>query len=111
MLVMSSMPSNRPIPDPKPPAKSSGGLQSLVQAEKLMQIALLLPCSVFVGWLLGAWADGHFHQTWIEIIGMIFGGISGLVYVIRLVTSAGADSGKDDGGGTNSGKGNTDAGR
>ncbi len=103
------MPSNSPMPDPKPPATQlHGRLQGLIR-RKLM--ITLLPCSVFVGWLLGAWADGHFHQTWIEIIGMIFGGIAGLVYVIRLVTSAGADSGKIDGGGTNSGKGNTDAGR
>ncbi len=96
------MPFNRPIPDPKPQPSGSGGLQSLIQAEKLMQIALLLPCSAFVGWLLGAWADSHFHQTWMEIAGIVIGGVSGLVYVIRLVISSGADADKDGG---NGGKG------
>ena len=36
------MPFNRPIPDPTPRRKTSSGLESLVQAEKLMQIAILL---------------------------------------------------------------------
>jgi hypothetical protein len=79
------MPFNRPIPDDQPHRKPSAGLEGLVQAEKLMQIALLLPSSAFIGWLAGAWADRHFHQSWIGIAGCVFGGISGLVYVVRLV--------------------------
>jgi len=82
---------NRPIPDPAPPRKDSGGLQTLVQAEKLMQIAILLPSAAIVGWLLGAWADKALHQSWIGLAGMVFGGISGLVYVVRLVMSTSTD--------------------
>ena len=78
------MPFNRPIPDPKPRPKTSSGIETLVQAEKLMQIAILLPSAAFIGWLAGAWADSRFHQKWIGIAGIVFGGISGLVYVIRL---------------------------
>jgi ATP synthase protein I len=68
-----------------------------MRAEKLMQIAVLLPASACVGWLIGAWADKHFHQTWIGLVGILVGGILGLIYVIRLVmtnpgTSAGSDS-------------------
>jgi hypothetical protein len=37
------MPFNRPIPDRQPRSKSSSGIDTLVQAEKLMQIAILLP--------------------------------------------------------------------
>ena len=37
------MPFNRPIPDAKPRGKSSSALASLVEAEKMMQIAFLLP--------------------------------------------------------------------
>jgi len=85
------MPFNRPIPDPSPQRKDSGGLATLVQAEKLMQIAILLPSSAFIGWLLGAWADKAWHQSWLGIAGIVFGGISGLVYVIRLVMATGAD--------------------
>src|ERR1035438_10263689 len=79
------MPFNRPIPDAKPRRKTSAGIEGLVQAEKLMQIALLLPSSAFIGWLAGAWADSHFHQSWIGIAGRVFGGVSGLVYVVRLM--------------------------
>jgi ATP synthase protein I len=86
------MPFNRPIPDSKPPRKSSSGIETLVQAEKLMQIAILLPSAAFIGWLLGAWADKAWHQSWLGIAGIVFGGISGLVYVIRLVISSGGDA-------------------
>ena len=88
------MPYNRPIPDPEPRRKDSGGLATLVQAEKLMQIAILLPSAAFIGWLLGAWADKAWHQSWLSIAGIVFGGISGLVYVVRLVITTGGDDQK-----------------
>lgn len=97
------MPYNRPIPDPAPRRKTSSGVETLVQAEKLMQIAILLPSAAIVGWLLGAWADKVLHQAWIGLAGMVFGGISGLVYVVRLVMSTSVDSGN----GNHSPKGNT----
>ena len=88
------MPYNRPIPDREPRRKTSSGIETLVQAEKLMQIAILLPSAAFVGWLLGAWADRAWHQSWIGLAGMVFGGISGLVYVVRLVITTGPGDGK-----------------
>jgi ATP synthase protein I len=99
------MPFNKPIPDNRPPnqrtRKDSGGLATLVQAEKLMQIAILLPSSAFVGWLLGTWLDKQFHQEWISLAGVAFGGIAGLVYVVRLVLATGGDDGaKGSGGGS-----------
>lgn len=93
------MPYHKPIPDDGKPKRDSGGLATLVEAEKMMQIAILLPCSAFIGWLLGAWADKALHQAWIGIAGIVFGGISGLVYVIRLVmnTDTSGKSGKGSG--------------
>ena len=91
------MPFHKPIPDDKGKPRDSGGLATLVQAEKLFQIALLLPCAAFVGWLLGAWLDKLFHSEWIAIAGIVFGGISGLVYVIRLVIATGTDDNKPGG--------------
>jgi len=58
-----------------------------------MQVAVLLPSSAFVGWLLGAGLDKLFHQTWITLVGILFGGISGIVYVVRMVITAGAKKG------------------
>jgi hypothetical protein len=97
------MPFNNPIPDDKRPQgqqtrKDSGGVATLVQAEKLMQIAILLPSSAFIGWLLGTWADKALHQEWISIAGVAFGGISGLVYVVRLVLSMSGDTPQKPGG-------------
>jgi F0F1-type ATP synthase assembly protein I len=102
------MPFNRPIPDAKPSSKPSSAIQGLVQAEKLMQIALLLPSSAFIGWLAGAWADKHFHQSWIGITGCIFGGISGLVYVVRLAVTSAGDSANGAGPENGNGKGSAD---
>ena len=59
--------------------KGGIGFQSLVQAEKLMQIAFVLPSAMIVGWLAGAWADTKLHQSWLTIVGIILGCISGLV--------------------------------
>ena len=82
------MPFHRPIPESEARAKSSSGLKAYVEAEKLMQLAFVLPGAVLVGWLAGAWADKHFQQHWIMIAGIIFGCVSGLYYVIRFAMDA-----------------------
>ena len=94
------MPFNAPIPDPKPRPKKSSPLSSLVEAEKMMQIAVLLPVSAFVGWGIGAWLDKILHQSWIALAGILFGGFAGLLYVIRLVIDAGDKSKSKSGPGT-----------
>jgi F0F1-type ATP synthase assembly protein I len=88
MLVITPMPFQNPAPENKTQGKTAGGFQSLVQAEKLMQIAFVLPSAMIIGWLVGAWADNKLHQSWITIVGVIFGCISGLYYVIRLAMDA-----------------------
>jgi ATP synthase protein I len=84
------MPFNPPIRKSKSPGKGPSGLASLVEAEKMVQIAILLPSSAFIGWLIGAWLDSRLHQSWITLAGILFGGFAGLVYVIRLVVTSGA---------------------
>ena len=66
----------------------SSGLEAIVQAETGIQIALVLPSAVVICWLLGAWADKHFHTNWISIFGVVFGAISGLTYIIQFVLRA-----------------------
>jgi uncharacterized membrane protein YfcA len=99
------MPFNRPIPEDQPRGKISRGLEGLVEAEKLMQIALLLPSSAFIGWLAGAWLDSRLHQAWIAIAGCVFGGVSGLVYVVRLALASSRDSANGNGAENGKGKG------
>jgi ATP synthase protein I len=67
-------------------------LHSLVQAEQLMQIALVLPCAALIGWGLGWWIDGRLHTHWIWIGGLIFGLVAGMVSAIRMALTAGGPS-------------------
>lgn len=78
------MPFHRPIPDSSQRGKRSSIIDAIVQAEKMIQIAFVLPCATFIGWLIGLWLDRLLHQSWLAIVGLIFGGISGLVYAIKL---------------------------
>jgi len=82
------MPYHRPIPDSNHRGKAAGLVDAIVQAEKLIQVALVLPCAAFIGWLGGAWLDGRLHLHWIGALGVVFGGASGLVYVVRLALDA-----------------------
>jgi ATP synthase protein I len=82
------MPYHRPIPDSNPRRKAGGLVDAIIQAEKMIQVALVLPCAAFIGWLGGAWLDSRTHQHWIGALGVVFGGASGLVYVVRLALAA-----------------------
>jgi F0F1-type ATP synthase assembly protein I len=103
------MPFNRPISKTQQRSKFTSSLASLAEAEKMIQISVLLPSSAFVGWLLGAGLDKLFHQTWITLVGILFGGISGIVYVVRMVITAGAKPGR--GAGANSDNSGPEAGQ
>ena len=70
-------------------SKGSSGLQSLVQAEKLMQIAFVLPCAMVIGWGAGWWVDHHFHSHWATITGIILGIAAGMLSAIRMALAAG----------------------
>jgi ATP synthase protein I len=65
--------------------KRSGAVEGLVRAERLMQIAFILPAAVAVGWAVGAGLDKWLHQHWIYLAGIVLGAVAGFVEVIRLV--------------------------
>jgi F0F1-type ATP synthase assembly protein I len=101
------MPFHRPIPESKRRGKAgsslpaqqaegenAGGpgiLGAWVQAEKMMQIALMLPSAAFIGWVIGYGLDRWLHQTWIAMIGIVVGILSGLVGAIRMAMVYAAD--------------------
>lgn len=119
--ITTLVPYHNPIPEKKqrgkdagtlPTQKGQGGLAggpgiigAWVQAEKMMQIVLLLPCAAFIGWLLGYWLDHILHQSWIAMIGIVVGIISGLVGAVRMamVYGAGPKTGGKNGNGTEGG--------
>ena len=102
------MPFHRAIPDSKQPDKSRSGFGAYVEAEKLMQIAFVLPSAVFIGWLGGALADHLLHQKWVVIVGIILGSISGLVFVVQTAVAAEKNSRKEDTAQNGTGKGTSD---
>jgi ATP synthase protein I len=104
------VPFHNPIPDDKRRSKDSsagrgkmppqrrgpvaggpGMMTSWIQAEKMIQIALVLPCAALIGWLAGAWIGNRMHQPWIAIAGVVFGGAAGLIYAVRTALAANKD--------------------
>lgn len=90
------MPYHHPTPEPESQGKSatagksaaadkrSGTFQAWVQAEKFIQIILVLPSAAFIGWAAGFGLDRAFHKTWIAMVGVVVGIVAGLVSVIRI---------------------------
>lgn len=83
---------------------SRGGLSSFVEAEKLMQVAFVLPTALVICWFFGWWLASRTHQKWIEIAGIIFGCIVGLVYVIQMAVAVEKKSISGDGSQNGNGK-------
>lgn len=74
-----------PVRDDRKPPKRSPLVDGVVKAERLLQIALILPLSVVGGWLLGALLDKWLHQHWISLAGVVFGSVAGFYEVYRVV--------------------------
>jgi len=80
------MPFVSPNPEEKP---EKTGMKSLAQAERLVQIALVLPIAVLIGWFFGSMLDRWFHQTWITFVGLVFGIIAGMMEAVKMALAAG----------------------
>ncbi len=91
------MPPNPPQSDEgstgKKPTRTVG---ALVHAERLTQIAFILPAAVFVGWIAGAALDKWLHQQWIYLAGLVLGVVAGFIEVLRLISSEGKAIDKED---------------
>jgi ATP synthase protein I len=69
--------------DDKARGGGKGALGELVKAESMVQLAIALPAGCVIGWLVGAWLDRHFHQSWISIAGILLGALAGFVQIFR----------------------------
>ena len=49
-------------------------------------LALLLPSSTFVGYLLGRWLDGVFGTHYLYIVFLLLGIVAGFVKLIQQIT-------------------------
>ena len=84
-----------PTPD-KPQNDRKTALRELLQAETMMQIALVLPLSCIIGWALGDFLDHKLHQSWIAMLGLALGVAAGFIQVIRMANHANRTDEKND---------------
>lgn len=70
------------------PPKRSGAVHNLVQAEQLIQIAMVLPCALLIGWGAGWLVDRWLHSHWGVVVGLILGIVAGMVSAIRMAVVA-----------------------
>jgi len=54
----------------------------------MVQIALALPLSSVIGWVLGDAIGRHIHAAWPAVVGLIFGVVAGFVQIIRIANKA-----------------------
>ena len=109
------VPYHRPIPERKQRGKNApaaGGMMSAwIQAEKTMQIVLMLPSAGFIGWLAGYGLDRWLHQAWMGSAGAVLGIIAGLAGAIRMAMTYGANSASEKPGENGNGSKTGDAGK
>ncbi len=52
---------------------------------KYVNLALLLPISTFVGFLMGYGLDMLFHTTWVRYVFLLLGSVAGFIELIRVL--------------------------
>jgi F0F1-type ATP synthase assembly protein I len=53
---------------------------------KYLNLALLLPISTFVGYLMGYGLDALFHTGWLRFVFLVLGAVAGFVEAFRVLT-------------------------
>jgi ATP synthase protein I len=76
------------MPGTPPEDRDSQKRSFLVLAARYSSLALALPASTFVGWIVGSLLDKWLHTSWLYLVGLILGIVAGFVELIRAVTSS-----------------------
>lgn len=63
------------------------------RAAEYSSLALVLPVSTFVGYLIGYWLDGRFGTEWLRIVFLILGTVGGFIQLIRQIMRDSSDDG------------------
>jgi F0F1-type ATP synthase assembly protein I len=56
-------------------------------------LALLLPASTFVGYVIGYYLDKQFGTTWLKVLFLILGSAAGFISMIRQIMKSSDDDG------------------
>ncbi len=91
-LFMSTSTPNPSGKKSSPSSERATVLGGLVKAESMVQIALALPLSTIIGWVIGDALGRHFHTEWPAIAGLIFGAVAGFVQIVRIASKANRDT-------------------
>jgi ATP synthase protein I len=76
------------MPGPPPDDRDSQKRSFLVLAARYSALALALPASTLIGWVIGTLLDRWLHTSWLYLVGLILGIIAGFVELIRAVTGS-----------------------
>ena len=76
------------MPAPPPEERNQQKRSFMVLVARYSGLALALPASTFVGWVVGTLLDRWLHTSWLYLVGLILGIIAGFVELIRAVTSS-----------------------
>ena len=69
---------------PSPPDKRSQPIPLIIHwGLRSYPQPLALPAGCLVGWLMGSWADRHWHQGWIGVAGIVLGAVAGFLQIVR----------------------------
>ncbi len=80
-----STPPERPAKPAADTKSEDSVVGSLVRAQSLVQLALLLPAATMIGWAIGLGLDHWLKQDWIYIAGLVLGAVAGFVQLFRVV--------------------------
>ena len=68
---------------PSRPPTGSKRTDFLVAAARYTAVAMSLPVSVFVGYYIGDWLDQHFGTSFLKIVFLLLGAVSGFLQLAR----------------------------
>lgn len=68
--------------------ESSNEKSFWVQIAQYSQIAFIFPAATVAGWLIGLALDHWLHTTWLYLVGLVLGIVTGFVELIRIVSAA-----------------------
>ncbi len=84
---MPSDPKDRVSGDSPENSSQDGGLRSLAKLENLLQLGLLLPACMVIGWAIGLALDHWLDKHWMNVAGLIAGAIVGFAQTVRVALS------------------------
>jgi ATP synthase protein I len=76
---------------PQGTPSKDGALKSLSGVQSLIQLGLLLPACVVIGWAIGLALDHWLNLHWMNIVGLIAGAIAGFIQTVRVAMSHNKD--------------------